>query len=77
MAGITLAVAEAKLELWLVAETALASSQSYEIDTGTGRRQLTRVDLSEVRKTIDYWQGKVNALTAVTNGRRRTRLIVN
>lgn len=55
MAGITLAQAEAKLALWMDAEANLAASQSYEIETGNGRRKLTRADLAEVRTTIEYW----------------------
>lgn len=64
MAGITLAAAEARLDDWLAAEAALASSgaQSYTISTGSGSRTLTRVDLGEIRNQIDYWQGWVNRL---------------
>ncbi|MCK5541701.1 MAG: hypothetical protein KAI40_03340 [Desulfobacterales bacterium] len=58
MAGITLEVAEAKLELWLTAEGKVANGQSYSINN----RSLTRADLKEIRATIDYWDGKVNKL---------------
>jgi Family of unknown function (DUF6148) len=77
MAGITLAQAEAQLAQWLAASTALASGQSYSIDTAGVRRQLTRVDAAEVRTNIDYWQRKVSELAPVGGGgRRRTRYVV-
>ena len=77
MAGITLAIAEAKLTLWLDAEAALATSQSYEIEESNGRRRLVRADLAEVRNQITYWQRYVTRLSAVSTGRARTRRIVN
>ncbi len=77
MAGITLAQAEAKLAVWLAAEEALATSQSYEIEVEGNRRSLTRANLNEVAKRIDYWNGWVNRLTAQATGRSRSRTIVN
>jgi len=77
MAGITLVDAEAKLAVWLAAEEALATSQSYEIEFEGNRRSLTRANLSEVAKRIDYWNGWVNRLTAQATGRGRSRTIVN
>ena len=77
MAGITLAQAQARLDLWLEADAGVATSQSYEIETGNGRRKLTRADAEQIRKNIDYWQAKVTALTpAAAGGRRRTRYLV-
>lgn len=77
MAGITLEQAQAQLDSWLAASTAVATSQSYEIDTSNGRRKLTRADAAEVRQQITYWQEKVNTLTnASAGGRRRTRYVV-
>lgn len=60
MAGITLEIAERKLEMWLNAEDAVATGQSYTI----GTRSLTRASLAEIRKQIDYWSSKVNELKA-------------
>jgi uncharacterized protein DUF6148 len=77
MAGITLAQAEAKLTVWMAAEEALATSQSYEIEVGGDRRQLRRSDLAEVAKRVIYWNGKVQQLTAASRGRSRTRTIIN
>lgn len=77
MAGITLAQAQTNLDLWLAASAAVAGSQSYEIETGNGRRKLTRADALEVRNMIKFWQDQVNALTsAEAGGRRRTRYVV-
>lgn len=56
MAGITQKVAEEHLQVWLEAELALASHQSYKI----GTRMLTKADLGEVRQTIKYWEAKAN-----------------
>ena len=57
--AITLAQAEAKVTLWMAAEDAVATGQSYSI----GTRSLTRADLKDIRETIDYWEGKVQRLT--------------
>lgn len=70
MAGITLEQAQAQLENWLAASTAVATSQSYSI----GSRSLTRADASEIREQIDYWQNQVNRLSA--GGSRKTRYVV-
>jgi hypothetical protein len=51
--------AKAKLQLWLNAEEKVAQAQSYEIE---GRR-LSRADLAEIAKRINFWQTKVNRLT--------------
>lgn len=77
MAGITIIDATAQLALWIAASAAVAANQEYEIDTGNGRRRLKRVDATEIREMINYWQGQVLALTpASAGGRRRTRYFV-
>lgn len=56
MAGITIAHAETQLALWLAADAAVASNQSYSISSGGGSsRQLTRADALEIRNNIEYW----------------------
>lgn len=60
MAGITLAIAEAKLITWLAAEDAIATNQSYSI----GNRTLARADLEFVRETVNYWDAKVKNLSS-------------
>lgn len=77
MAGITIEQAEAQLTAWIAASTAVASSQSYEIDTGNGRRKLTRADAAEIRQMITFWDSKVKELTpASSGGKRRTSYVV-
>ena len=71
MAGITLAMAEAQLSLWVAASTAVASGQSYSIKD----RSLSRVDAAEIRQQLDYWDGWVRRLTPRSRG--RTRYVVN
>lgn len=72
MAGITLTEAESKLTLWLAAEEACAANQSYKI----GDRELTRADLEEIGKRVEYWDKKAKELAAASEGRARTRYIV-
>ena len=59
MAGITLDQAQAQLTLWLAADSAVASGQSYSI----GDRHLTRANATEITKKIDYWDMQVQRLT--------------
>ena len=59
MAGITLAQAEAKLTLWLAADDAVATGQSYTI----GDRSLTRADAATIDDKITFWDNKVQSLT--------------
>jgi len=59
MAGITLAQAQAKLDLWMAAEDRVASGQSYTI----AGRSLERADLAEIEATIDRWDRRVKRLT--------------
>lgn len=73
MAGITLAQAQAQLDAYLAAETAVLGGQSYEI---AGRR-LTRADLDAIQAGITAWNARVIALSGVAGGgMRRARTIV-
>lgn len=58
MAGITLTQAEDHLALWIAADAAVATGQSYSVRG----RQLTRADAAEIRQNLDYWEGKVKSL---------------
>lgn len=71
MSGITLETAKKHLDMWLEAEAAVATGQSYSI----GSRTLTRANLSEIRSTIDYWNNKVAELENISNNRGRNRII--
>lgn len=73
MAGITLAQAEEKLATYMAAEDAIMNrGQSYSING----RSLSRADLGEIREGIDYWQSKVQTLSASGSGRRGPRYAV-
>jgi len=64
MAGITLEQAQAKLDLWMAADDAVATGQEYSM----GSRRLTRADADVIDKKIDKWERKVLSLT--TRGTR-------
>jgi hypothetical protein len=67
MAGITLAVAQARLDAYLAAEEAVLGGQEYEI---AGRR-LRRADLAQIRAGIDAWDRRVKDLSARAAGGSR------
>lgn len=53
------------LNAWIQAEAAVAlAGQSYQI----GDRKLTRADLPEIRKSIQFWQGQVAAASGADSG---------
>ncbi len=55
MAGITLAQAQAKLALWMAADDAVSSGQSYQADINGNSRRLTRANANEIQKNIEFW----------------------
>ena len=55
MAIFTKELCQKKLNTWLAAEESIATGQSYQI----GTRMLTRADLEDVRKDMEYWAGKL------------------
>lgn len=59
MAGITQAQADAQLTLWLAADAAVASGQSYAM----GGRSLTRANAAEIRQNIEFWDRKARQLS--------------
>lgn len=65
MAGITLAVATAQLDLYLAAEVAVLGNQSYEI----AGRKLTRANLREIQAGITTWNQRVQQLSRRASGR--------
>ena len=73
MSGITLTQAQTELDNWIAADAAVASSQSYSI----AGRSLSRVNASEIRANIDYWEAKVQMLTRKAAGHGRTRYVVH
>lgn len=69
MTVMTLERARKHLDAWYEAELAITTGQSYSING----RQLTRANLSEIRKQITFWEGKVASLG--TRNRRVRRII--
>ena len=67
--GITLKEARKHLADWMEAELQVTTGQSYTI----GSRTLTRANLTQIGKRIDYWSGKVAELenAARHGGRNR------
>ena len=65
MAGISLAQAQAQLNTYLAAETAVLGSQSYEI----AGRKLTRANLAEIQKGVELWNQRVQQLSRRAGGR--------
>ena len=76
MAGITLVAAEAQLALYLAAEAAVLTGQAYEIETGGGRRKLTRANLAEIQQGVKLWDSRVKEISARTGSRGRSRSVV-
>lgn len=74
MAGITLEIAEQKLNTWLEAEEVVSTGQGYTI----GSRTLTRANLTEIGNRIKYWNNMVAKLenTAKNHGRNKVRRVV-
>lgn len=69
MSEITLEEARKHLRAWLDAELAVTTGQSYSI----GSKSMTRANIAEIRKQIDYWESKVMRLKAK---KRRVRYVV-
>lgn len=61
---------EKKLNTWLAAEEAIATGQRYQI----GTRMLTRADLEEVRKEMEYWAAKLAEADAESKSGGRNRM---
>lgn len=61
----TLQDANEMLNLWIEAEKAVTSGQSYSISG----RSLTRVNMKEIREAQQYWQGEIYRLQNNVNSR--------
>ena len=70
MAAITLETAKKHLDMWLEAESEVAINQSYTI----GGKSFTRANLGEIRKQIEYWSNKVQALENIAKRKGRNRV---
>lgn len=70
MAMYTRKLCTERLQMWLDAEEAIASGQSYQI----GTRSLTRANLASVLKQIEYWSGKLAEIEAEERSGGRNRM---
>lgn len=67
MSGITLEIAQAKLQEWLAADSAVSKNQSISVDG----RTLSRADAAQITEKIEYWNKWVNRLSARRGSRIR------
>lgn len=63
-------LATERLKMWLDAEAAVATGQSYQI----GTRRLDRANLHQIREQINYWQKEL--LKAEGKRQRRVTRVV-
>lgn len=68
MPWITIEEARENLTMWLDAERAISTGQSYKI----GTRSLSRADLSMVASRIAFWRNEIDKLE---NGQRGLRVV--
>ena len=64
-------IAESRLELYINAEAAILSGQSYEVEG----LKLTRANLKDVQAMIAKLQAELSALEAKLNNRARFRIM--
>lgn len=70
MSIISKEIAKQHLEMWLKAEEAVSTGQSYQIE----KMQLTRASLKQIRESISFWEGKVAEAEREEQGRGRNRI---
>ncbi len=70
MAVISKEIARQHLEMWLEAEAAVSTGQSYQIE----QMVLTRASLKQIREQIIFWENKVAAAEAEEKNRGRNRI---
>lgn len=70
MAIISKEDAQRHLEMWLEAEAAVSTGQSYQIE----QMQLTRASLKQIRENIIFWENKVAEAEREERGRGRNRM---
>ena len=70
MSIISKEIAKQHLEMWLKAEEAVSTGQSYQIEQMT----LTRASLKQIRENIQFWASKVAEAEAEEKSRGRNRI---
>lgn len=74
MAGISLQRAQEQLDLWLEANKAVSSGQSYTINSANGGRTLTRANATEILNQIKFWEDKVSQIINSSKKKARNRV---
>lgn len=69
MAHFSKKLCEDRVALWLEAEEAIATGQSYQI----GTRMLTRANLNAVREELEWWSDRLAEAEAEEEGLARGR----
>lgn len=64
-------IARHHLNAWLEAELELTTHQSYKISS----RSLTKADLGQIRKQIEFWQNRVAQLENAERRGGRNRVV--
>ena len=65
--------AQRHLDMWLEAEAAVSTGQSYQIE----QMMLTRASLKQIRESIIFWEKKVAEAEAAERGRAGTGSITS
>lgn len=65
-----LEIAKHHLNAWLNAELEVTTHQSYTI----GTRSLTKANLAEIRKQIEFWENRVAQLENLEKRKGRSRI---
>lgn len=71
MGWMTIDEARENLKIWLEAERAVATGQSYKI----GTRSLTRANLDQIADRIAFWRGEIDKLESGRTGARVMRAV--
>ena len=71
MDWISIEEARTTLRMWLEAERAVATGQSYRI----GTRSLTRANLADIRESIQFWRREIAKLESKHMGARVFRAV--
>lgn len=68
--GYSLETAKKHLDAWLEAELEVTTHQSYTI----GSRSLTKANLTEIRRQIQFWSNEVAKLENIKKRKGRNRI---
>jgi hypothetical protein len=75
MAGITLEIAEQRLQEYLDAELKVLAGQAVKLSDGGANHDLTLADLDKIQAGIKVWNERAKQLSASAQGRGRSRTV--